>query len=200
MHTIVDDKFAKSATFMVKVIYGFGRLFGKVKTGIMKPVAIMRMEFFISVSIIVFIFCGCGRTGGGASYDIKDSQNRGVFIAEYKPLYKNYKINDTLTLKIEQIWIETHWIYSSQSAGNTFILPGYQLNVNYSNELKGYPFDWCVGVSSKKYLRSSSLTSLMGDFEDLPGDTIKYKVQKGDNLSDSSRKEIIGELVFIKKK
>jgi hypothetical protein len=40
-------------------------------------------------------------------------------------------------------------------------------------------------------MRGSNASSLMGDFETMPSDTIEYFVQKGDNLSGNSEKIII---------
>ena len=46
----------------------------------------------------------------------------------------------------------------------------------------------------------SSRNSLMGDFQTMPGDSIKYEVQQGRELSDNYKKIIIGEFLLIKKK
>jgi hypothetical protein len=145
--------------------------------------------------------CGSPKGRPGVSDDIEDSKNRGVFIAEYKTLTNPYKINDTLQLTINEAWIETKWIHTSDPKGASSLGDSYQLCINtIKHDLKNLTITWYIGISAERYLRLSSNNSLMGDLKTLEkADTLIYPVQNGANLSNNSYKDIIGKLVLIKK-
>jgi hypothetical protein len=110
-------------------------------------------------------------------------------------------MNDTMPLHVKEAWIENHWV-KPRGTNETFILSHYQLCIN-SEEADIKAMDnltWSIGVNGDHYIRGSGINSLVGDFITLPGDTIYYDVQLGDNLSDSHKVVKIGQLVFFKKK
>jgi len=130
---------------------------------------------------------------------IADSKDKGIFICEYKPLTNPLKINDTIKLDIEEAWLESQWRYSKENG--MYVSDDYQLCINVKPEkhLEDLGFGWSIGIDFELNMRTSSKTSLISDFKALPVDTIRYKVQKGSELSDNYEKIIIGEFVVIKK-
>jgi hypothetical protein len=159
-------------------------------------------NLLITLFFPIFISCESPSGHGGISQDMKDSKKRGVFIAEYKVYPNPYKINDTLQITVKEAWLEKRWMHGKNEEETLLFQPeNYQLCINTVEEdVKNMYFDWTIGINGDKYIRSSNESSLVGDFENMPGDTIEYKVQKGNNLSDNGKKIIIGKLVLIKKK
>jgi len=145
------------------------------------------IKLFFAILILCLQY-SCETPAGhiGVSQDIKESKKRKVFIAEYTTMPNPYKINDTLQITVKEAWLEKK----------------YQVCINSEKkDITGiFSYDWMIGTYVEKTMRPSSFSSLMGDFKKLPGDTIEYTVQKGDNLSDNGDKIIIGKFVLIKKK
>ncbi len=163
------------------------------------------MKIF-SLFIILFfpIFISCESPAGhhGVSYNIRESKERGVFISEYKVSQNPYFINDTLKILVKEAWLEKHWAYG-ENKDQTVLYPteNYQLCINtIEDNIKYVDLDWTVGITVDLCMRGSGYNSLIGDFKKMPADTIEYKVQQGDDLSDNGEKIIIGKFVLIKKK
>jgi hypothetical protein len=156
------------------------------------------------IGLIVYLQ-SCSTPAGhtGVSMDIKESKKRDVFVKEYTVVPNPYKINDSMQITVKEAWLEDHWRYGKQES-ETFERDGYQICVNSIKEDVGNynAVSWCIGIDFEKNLRSSSNSSLMGDFKMLPGDTIEYIVQKGDNLSvyDTVGRVILGKFVLVAKK
>lgn len=160
-----------------------------------------KVSLFLSFSF--FLYC-CETPSGhpGASSDIGESKKRHVFIKEYKVAKNPYMINDTLFFSVEKAWLEKKWTHLKKEEETLINQDSYQLCIICREEdKKGINnLDWTIGLTGDKYLRSSGKNSLIGDFERIPGDTIEYKVQMGDNLGDNSEKVIIGDFILIRKK
>lgn len=156
-----------------------------------------------SVNIVLlfsfFLFSCDTRHGRQVSDTISDSKDKGIFICEYKPLTNPLKINDTIKLDIEEAWLESQWRYSKENG--IYVSDDYQLCINIKPEkhIEDLGLSWSIGIDFVLNMRTSSETSLISDFKALPADTIRYKVQKGSELSDNYEKIIIGEFVIIKK-
>lgn len=134
----------------------------------------------------------------GASKDIKESKKRDIFVCEYSVTENPFKINDSLKITIKEAWLEKHWRYSENIYKSTSY-DGYQLMINSTEkDLVGVCFDWSIGVDFDMYLRSCSKDGLMGDFKELPNDTLVYLIQKGQTKL-SGTPEIIGKLILVKK-
>ena len=68
-----------------------------------------RKFYRLLICIIISIcFCGCYTLSGhlGASENIIDSKKNGVFICELSTDLNPYKVNDTLSLSFNDMWIE----------------------------------------------------------------------------------------------
>lgn len=134
----------------------------------------------------------------GASKDIKESRKRQLFVCEYSVAENPVKINDSLKIAIKEAWLEKHWRYGKNIYKSTSY-DGYQLMINSTEkDLAGVCFEWSIGVDFDMYLRSCSKDGLMGDFKELPSDTLVYLIQKGQTKL-SGTPEIIGKLILIKK-
>ncbi|MDP3146049.1 MAG: hypothetical protein Q8T03_13285 [Bacteroidota bacterium] len=159
----------------------------------------IKINLFI-VFCLSFISCNPQQGHNGVSENISDSKDRGVFICEYMAPENPYHINDSIILTIKEAWIEKRWKYSKNNS--SVIWEGYQLCINTEPEkhLEDLGFGWSIGVDYERNMRTSSATSLISDFKMLPPDTIEYKVQKGDELSNNYEKVIIGKFVLIRKK
>mgnify|MGYP003449199467 FL=1 len=156
------------------------------------------------IILLLSFFSGCETPAGhsGVSRDITDSKRRGVFISEYFVNPNPYKINDTLKITIKEAWLEKQWTYGKHEDQTLLFQPeNYQLCINTTEEdIKTMNSNWTIGLNGDKYMRMSSLNSLLGDFQTIPGDTIEYKVQQGMELSDNYKKNIIGKLILVKKR
>lgn len=170
----------------------------------MQALSINNLKMKILTLIILFFLffvlsCNTLRGHNGVCENIKESKNRGVFICEYMPLNNPYRINDSISLTIEEAWVERNWKYSENN-NETVVMEEFQVCVNtYEKDIAGICFDWSIGINGDLYLRSSSKNSLIGDFKTLPPDTIEYKVQKGSEFSDNYEKIIIGKFGLVKK-
>lgn len=155
---------------------------------------------------IVSLFYSCETPAGfpGISEDIEDSKKRGVYICEYIVKPNPYYINDSLHITVKEAWLERHWAHGkTKDITLLYPEPSYQLCINMEEsekDLKGIGFDWYIGIDFEKNMRTCGDNSLVSDFKTVPGDTIEYKVQKGEELSDNYEKIIIGEFVLFKKK
>ena len=158
---------------------------------------ILVKHIFIIAILIAFSSCNFQQGHNGASNNIEESKDRGVFICEYTPLMNPYKINDTIILKIDEAWIEKKWKFP-KNVNQTVVESEYQLCINIAPEkhIENLGIEWSIGVDYDKNMRISSLTSLIGDFKTLPSDTIEYKVQKGDEFSNNYEKIIIGKFIL----
>jgi len=161
------------------------------------------IKLFFAILILCLQY-SCETPAGhiGVSQDIKESKKRKVFIAEYTTMPNPYKINDTLQITVKEAWLEKKWAYPKNLDETIDLEDEYQVCINSEKkDITGiFSYDWMIGTYVEKTMRPSSFSSLMGDFKKLPGDTIEYTVQKGDNLSDNGDKIIIGKFVLIKKK
>src|ERR1700744_3162689 len=158
------------------------------------------MRIISPLLFILYLCCSCQSPKGfpGASDNIDDAKMRGVFVARYAGFPNPMKINDTLSIRVNEAWLESKWLHTEDKEG-AFIIDGYQLCINTNEkDIQNVTFDWNIGIDFDKNMRTSSRNSLIGDFKEIPGDTIEYKIQKGDNLSDNGVKIIIGKIALIK--
>lgn len=149
---------------------------------------------------LALFFCRCEDLKGrlGASSTIENSKTNGVFISEYKPLTNSGRITDSINIYVGKVWLEKKWRYSDNLKSNA--VEGYQMILESNkNDLKGFAIDWTIGIDFKKNWRFCSANNIMTDFDNLPSDTIIWKVQKGDNFDSLSKKKIIGEFILVKK-
>ncbi len=153
------------------------------------------------VALLFSLFLvSCGTPHGRqVSGSIADSKEKGIFICEYIPMTNPLKINDTIKLEIDEAWLESQWQYSPKYG--MYVSDDYQLCISVKPEkhLEDLNLGWSIGIDFALNMRLSSNTSLISDFKTMPPDTIRYKVQKGSELSDNYEKIIIGEFVVIKK-
>jgi hypothetical protein len=133
------------------------------------------------ILLLLLLFISCETPAGhtGVSNDIDDSKKRGVFISEYVVNPNPYKINDSLQITVKEAWLERRWRYGkNEDETLTFPPENYQLCINTVEEdIKNAASKWTIGLNGDKYIRTSGRNSLMGDFQNMPGDTIKYEVQ-----------------------
>jgi hypothetical protein len=157
-------------------------------------------NLIISLFLLFFTGCDTHPSSGSISINIAESKKRGVFISEYVANPNPYKINDTLQITVKEAWLEKRWKRSK--SGETLLFPpeDYQLCIHsVEKDMKNICSKWTIGLYGDKYIRTSSRSSLIGDFKKIPGDTIEYAVQKGRSLSDIDEKIIIGKFVLIRK-
>ncbi|MEP6675845.1 MAG: hypothetical protein ABJA78_11840 [Ferruginibacter sp.] len=160
----------------------------------------MRINKCLSYCVLIIIICSCNDLSDhlGVSNSITDSKKKGVFIAEYKSLANPIKINDSLKIGVEKIWLEKKWRYDDDL--NAKIIEGYQMILeSEKDDLKGFTIDWTIGISADKYWRFCNANTIISDFDAIPKDTIAWKVQKGDHLDSLSVKKIIGDFLLVKK-
>lgn len=157
--------------------------------------------YFLILFVFIITSCRCILLKGhiGASQDIQESKKRGVFICEYAVEKNPYVINDTLKFNIKKAWLEKQWKYPS-NCKETDIIDGYQIEIETLDTIKSYGKNWSIGITTKKYLRECGYKCLMGAFEQMPGDSITWMVQKSWRLDEKFPKEIIGEFKLVKRK
>ena len=149
-----------------------------------------------------FFFISCYPQQGlnRASQNIEESKKRGVFICEYTVSETPYKINDSIKITVKEAWLEKQWKYSKEPNETSPLNDEYQLNVNVEqNNIEGIDFKWSIGYQQDLSLRQSSKSSLIGDFDKIPTDTLTYPVQKGEAFVGNPI-NIIGKFVLTKKK
>lgn len=149
--------------------------------------------------LLFLLIISCNTKDGhlSVSNDIKESMKREIFMQEYIVSPNPFRINDSLSITVHEAWLEQQWF--RQRNGGAWATYNFQLCINTEeNDLMGLDFDWTIGVD-KSALRKSSKNSLIADFKYMPHDTIEYKVQKGNNLNSTCKKEIIGIFILIKK-
>jgi len=129
----------------------------------------------------------------GASESIEDSKKRKVFITEYKSIGNPIIINDSLKLFISMAWLEKKWKYSSPSS-KSIPFDGYQLVIiTNPDDIVNIDTEWSIGDDPTFYLRSASKSSLIGEFESFPSDTLIYPVKNGESFVGKSS-TIIGHI------
>ena len=147
-------------------------------------------------------FIGCHAQDGflASSSTIKDSKEKGVFIKEYYPSVNPIIVNDTIKFEITEAWLEKVWMYTGRF-NKPSVKSGYQIRINTSDELpKRFDFAWSIGADyGGLYLRSCNKDCLVGDFKEIPSDTITYPIITGELLkSDTDVEErIVGEFTLI---
>lgn len=154
-----------------------------------------KISILLIPSIIISFFIGCYTLGGsrGASSNIKESKERGVFICEYTTAQNPYSINDSIIIDIDEMWLEKRWAYGS-SVDETLSIPYFQLIIVAKDEesFKNYRRNWYAGINRSLYLREAGKKSLMSDFTSLPPDTISIPVQREGRVAEHQKKDIIG--------
>jgi hypothetical protein len=75
----------------------------------------IKKKYFYIIPYVMF-FLGCHFSDGflSASQSIEESKINGVFISEYRPLTNPLIINDTLSIRIKEVWIEKKWINTNE--------------------------------------------------------------------------------------
>lgn len=158
----------------------------------------MALVLTIILQCLVFNSCYTLQGHRGASENIRESKEKGVFVCEYKTIENPVIINDTLKIYVKEAWIEKQWQYAKKK-GEIVSYDEYQIRINSKEEdLKGIDFDWTIGVESDLYLRASGKNSLIGDFKHMPNNMLVYPVQKGEAFI-GNIPVIIGEFTLVKK-
>ena len=159
---------------------------------------------FIQIIIIGFliILTGCYTLKGhvGASDNIIESKKIGAFICEYYVDNYSYKINDTMTILIKEVWLEKMWRYTGMYSKPQIIDNHYQICINTSkNSLKGYRDKWTIGNGPMSEFRDGSDSSLLVNMDTIPqSNEIVYNVFKGSYEFHNIGK-LIGKIVLKKK-
>jgi hypothetical protein len=135
------------------------------------------------------------------SATIKESKKREVFVCEYVVPQNPYIINDSLKIEVKEAWLEKKWSYGNLKS--TTVLNnsgGYQLHLIAKKEnFEDYDFGWTIGDQFRNSFRSSSDYSILLDANNIPPDTLIFKVVKGEVLK-NSHNIVIGKFVLIEKK
>lgn len=157
---------------------------------------------FLIVSIASITSCNFFVQKGmtGVSLNVKESKNRGVFIHSYVPPQNPYVINDSLSLNIRSAWLEHMWRYTGSNTNETDVAKeGYQLIIIADKKsLKGFNDKWLIGTSEDSTFYGTYKDAIITEFKELPAtDTIKWKVQSGNQLAKSVPKTIIGKFVLV---
>ncbi|WP_299190462.1 hypothetical protein [uncultured Aquimarina sp.] len=159
-----------------------------------------KLDNFIWI-LALTITLGCNSQIGhrGISSSIEESVSNELFVADFKMTQNPYIINDTLILKVKKAWLEKQWKYGKNS-DIIIIKNQYQLIVETNDSIKDeYGFNWTIGINASKYLRLASNSDFICDFDFLPDEKIKFKVQNGRKLKgDIDPKNIIGEIEFVR--
>lgn len=158
------------------------------------------MSFF-HYFVFVFYVVACNSSEGkpGMSESIKESKKREVYICEYEPVNRFIIISDTIKVTVDVVWVERKWVYSSNE-NNTIILKGYQLIIHTIDKLdENYSFSWTIGTDFKRNFRVCGYSCIMTDFDSLPKNMEKWKIQRGRSLYDGAAHKIVGELILKRK-
>lgn len=150
------------------------------------------------------MFSSCSSQGHrGTSSNLKDAKQRGIFIKEYYSPNESIVINDTIQFEIEEAWLEYQWRQSYGSEKYTAKYDAYQIRINTSKELpKRVDFAWSIGSDfAGLTLRQCNDNCLIGDFKEIPNDTIIYPVIKGRLLKNDTliEERILGMFTLIAK-
>ena len=154
------------------------------------------------IALSAALLFGCDTPHGPAvSETISDARHRGVFVREYTAVANIYSITGTFRVRAKEIWAEQVWYYG-RSNDETLLTAGdrYQLCINCSErDLIGCMEDWTIGVATSQYLHPAGAGSLAGNLPHLPGDTITYFIQRGNDFNGDTSGRIIGRISFIGK-
>jgi hypothetical protein len=63
----------------------------------------------------------------GSSHDIKEAKERKVFVAKYEISPAPFKVNDSLTIGVEEVWLEYNWRYGGKVEETLLRPEEYQL-------------------------------------------------------------------------
>jgi len=163
----------------------------------------IHLVFMIFISSIVS--CNFSHLGGkpGISMHIYESKKREVFIAEYTVPQNPYVINDSLSIYVEEAWLEKEWFYPSDlDKTDIWDDHGYRLCVNTNEQsIQNYWYTWMIGDSLKRLFRADNRKSLSTLLDMIPKDTEVFKVRNGgyDITVKIEDMETIGEFVLVKK-
>lgn len=159
---------------------------------------------FLSSYLLTFLLFSCNffiENGGlGVSIDILESQKRGVFIQEYKPMSNPIKINDTLTINIKSAWLEYTWRYEGSENEKAKIINKKSCQiiiVTDDKSLREYNDNWIIGdKNDNTFYRGYNCNIIMQltNFNDQ--DTLALKIVKGRNLAKPFL--VIGKFHLIK--
>lgn len=152
------------------------------------------------INILIFLLISCSNSKGhrGVSENIAESRKRNVFISEYEIAQNPFRINDTLSLKVNKIWVEKQWAYGDEET-ETIISEGYQMVILTDTDLKSYSSTWLIGVNGDRYFRTCGTKCLMSDFKTRVKDLEEWEVQNSWKLDSSSKKDVIGRFKVRKK-
>jgi len=154
--------------------------------------------------LLIISICSCNtfvENGGlGASLNINDSKKRGVFVYQYLPVKNPYKLNDSLLINVKSAWLEHLWRYAGSNSKKADIeKDGYQLIVIADEQsLKGFNDKWLIGITSDSTFYGGFRNAIITSLKELPkSDTLKWKVQNGNQLAKSVHKDIIGSFSLV---
>lgn len=122
---------------------------------------------FLTPYLLILLLFSCNffiENGGlGVSLDILESQKKGVFIQEYKPVSNPLKINDSLILNIKSAWLEYTWRYEGSENEKARIVNKNDCQiiiVTDDKSLKGYNNNWLIGDANDSMFYGGTITTL----------------------------------------
>ena len=159
------------------------------------------MKLILFTGIILLYSCNLRQGALGVSASINDAKKKCVFIKEYTAYPNPYKINDTIERTIHEAWLEHNWRYAKDEK-NVDTQGGFMLCINTDTNIVNNLSveNLSLGVSQDCYLRPSSDNSLVGDIDQMPGDTLIYPIIKGSPSFTQKAKIVVGYLILVAKK
>ncbi len=151
--------------------------------------------------IISICFCGCYTLAGhpGVSETINESKKNGSFICELSTDINPYKVNDTLSLSFNEMWIEYPWLYGGtiyHVKAEILKDSGYTICARLRNSLKGYTSNWVIANDNFSCFGLANDSNLVADIKLIPKSKSFHFIIRESTLTETTLGKKIGEISF----
>lgn len=159
----------------------------------------MRNKIYIILIFQLVSSCEIKSGQRSVALSIKESKKRGVFIREYTVNPNPYLVNDSIKLTVKEAWLEHKWYYTSIYGKIKKYENGFQIKVRMNEgDCLGNSYTYSIGKDDSFCLDNSYGHSLVGLMDEMPPDTIIYKIYSGVNTINIDR-PVIGRLILTRK-
>ena len=83
-------------------------------------IKIVIFALFISSAALFYRYGIVYRGVPSSTKSIEESNELGVFIAEYRPVTRFYKINNSINISFDEVWIEYQWLENTNEKPTIF--------------------------------------------------------------------------------
>lgn len=164
----------------------------------------------LGTCFLFLLLTGCHLFGGrsGTSASIRDSKKKGAFIKEYTVPENPYRINDSLSILIDEAWLEYEWTIPKYGWQKVEITSNYKLCLSidemyishYLNYWRiGYEVTNCFTIRRKGDKPDKQVLALWYD-DKMPEDIETFNVLKGVLDKGISNDTILGHFELRVKK